>query len=59
MKEGVAGNGGHPHQLQLAVEGMTRQLCEVWRPSTGASGPEVTTPGQDPESEKGRWSKPP
>lgn len=59
MKERVAGKGGHPHQPQLALEVMTRQLCEVWRPSTGASGTEVTTRGQHPESEKGRWSKPP
>lgn len=54
----MVGEGGHPHQLQLALEALAGQLCDVSRPSRGASGSEVTTQGQDPKFEKGVWSRP-
>lgn len=48
---------GHPAPAALALEARAGQLCEVWRPSGGPAVSAVTTWAQDPESEKGLWSK--
>lgn len=48
---------GHPAPAALALEARAGQLCEVWRPSRGPAVSAVTTPDQDPESERGLWSK--